>query len=470
MGYGRIKIYTSAETITAENVTRVLFEALRTHQTNRSEIQRLWEYYRGKMDILGKVKEVRENINHKVCENRAYEIVSFHKGYAFGEPIQYTRRENTQSESDPDDALAADINALNGYMADADKAACDIDLAEWLYVAGTCYRLTLLNSEWTEGGDEPIFDISSLDPRDTFVVYHSGIKKKPVMGVHYVKREDGTTVYCIYTPNHYYEITDLGSVLADKPHALGMIPIIEYPANNPMLGVFEVVMSQLDSLNELQSNRMDDIVQFVNSFLAILGGQLDEETYKKLEEWKTLCLPEGVDAKYLSPAMTQADVQTLKNDFLQAILEICAMPNRNGGSSTSDTGAAVILRDGWEAAEAYAKATETIFKKSEKRHLRLCLRILRDTVGTKLKLTDIETHFTRRNYENIASKSQVLIAMLNSQKIHPELAFAHCGMFADAESAYLQSKQWWEEQEKKEAEEMEQYVRSMSHESVSNSG
>jgi hypothetical protein len=66
-----------------------------------------------------------------------------------------------------------------------------------------------------------------------------------------------------------------------------------------------------------------------------------------------------------------------------------------------------------------------------------------------LKLADIDTHFTRRNYENIASKSQVLVAMLNNPKIHPELAFAHCGMFPDPESAYLQSKDYYEEQQKK---------------------
>lgn len=74
---------------------------------------------------------------------------------------------------------------------------------------------------------------------------------------------------------------------------------------------------------------------------------------------------------------------------------------------------------------------------------------MRDTVGTNLKLSDIEPHFTRRNYENIATKSQVLIAMLNNPWIHPEVAYASCGMFPDPESAYLQGKAWKEEQEKK---------------------
>lgn len=461
--YGRRKITTGASEITKDNVVAEVLAAYEKHSVNRSEIVKLDEYFRGKTDILNKVKEVRESINHKTNENRAYEIVNFHKGYTFGEPVQYVRRENSSAASD-DDAIAADINALNGYMADADKAGCDNVLAEWMYVAGTGYRLALPNEAWEKDGDEPPFKIAVLDPRNTFVVYSNkvGNGNTPVFGVTYVENEDNERVYGVYTDAAYFEFAEGGEV-AEAPHALGMEPVIEYPANNSRLGVFEVAMALLDALNELQSNRMDDIVQFVNSILAILGADIDEERRKQLEAWKMMCLPVGADAKYLSANLSQADAQTLKNDLYQSILTICGMPNRNGGSSTSDTGSAVILRDGWQDAEARAKATETVFKSSEKEFLKLILRILRDTTGTALRLADIETHFTRRNYENIAAKSQVLIAMLNNPNIHPELAFSSCGMFVDPESAYLQSLAWREQNEKKEEEKAQRYVESLTH-------
>lgn len=449
MSYGRQIIYTDTNVITAENVVDEVNKAYATHCVNQAEIQKLWDYYRGKTKILSKTKEIREEINHKVNENRAYEIVSFHKGYVFGEPIKCVRRENAEDKR-VDDDIASDINALNGYMEDANKASCDNSLAEWMYVAGCGYRLVLPNKLWVADGDEAPFEIYSLDSRDTFVVRSTDIDKHVVMAVCVSETEKGR-VFSGYTNDWYFRFEDIGAV-EWRANPLGMIPIIEYPADNARLGVFEIVVPLLDSLDELQSNRMDDIVQFVNSFLAILGGQLDEETYKKLNDWKTLCLPEGVDAKYLSPAMKQSDVQTLKDDLYQSILTICGVPNRNGGTSTSDTGSAVVLRDGWQSAEARAKATEEIFKSSEKQFLKIVLRILRDTVGTKLKLTDITSHFTRRNYDNIASKSQVLTAMLNNPWIHPEVAYASCGMFPDPESAYLQGKAWHDEQAKKAAE------------------
>ena len=447
MSYGRRKIFTDEAEITAENVVKEVNAAYLVHLENRTEIITLYQYYRNKTAIEDKKKEVRENINFKIGEARCLEVTNFYKGYLFGEPIQYVRREKTQNGT-ADDVIAADINALNGYMSDANKAVCDSNLGKWMLVGGCGYKMTLPNKDWQKDGDEPPFNVYAPDPRNTFVVYGNDVDERPLMNVTYAKQKDGNTVFTVYTPSQVFKYKHGHTPPTVEANPLGMLPIVEYPAAD-LLGVFEPVLPLVDALNALQSNRMDDVAQYINSFLAILGGQVDEDTYKKLEEWKMLCLPEGTDAKYLSSPMSQADVQTLKGDLYQAILTITGVPNRNGGSSTSDTGQAVELRDGWSSAETRAKDIETAFKASEREHLKVVLRIMRDTVGTNLKLSDIEPHFTRRNYENIATKSQVLIAMLNNPWIHPEVAYASCGMFPDPESAYLQGKAWHDEQEKK---------------------
>jgi SPP1 family phage portal protein len=325
----------------------------------------------------------------------------------------------------------------------AGKERADSRLAEWLYVCGLGMRMVLPGPD-----EEEPFQLEALDPRYHFVVRYNGFGEPAVMGVKIINRENGAKIYSVYTRDRYFEIED-NTIRKESPHILGDVPIFEFPANLARLGAFEVVLPLLDAINEIESNRLDDVEQFVNSFLALLGGTIDEETAKRLDEHKMLCLPEGVDAKYLSAALQQNDIQVLSDNLYSAVLTICGIPNRNGGSSTSDNGVAVQLRDGWQDAEARAKGVETMFKESETKTLKLILRILRDTTGTSLKLSDIDVHFTRRNYENIASKSQVLVAMLNNPKIHPELAFQHCGMFPDPESAYLQSKTYYEEQMEK---------------------
>lgn len=430
--FGRAVIYTDVSSVTAENVCDVLNKVKTVHSQNQNEIEYLYNYYKGKTPILSKVKEVRPTINHQICENRANEIVNFKTGYCFGEPVQYIQRGESES-------LVKAIDDLNDLMFAQDKSAADRKLADWMHIAGTAYRMALPYAGNDE--DEPPFEFYTLDPRYAFVVYNSGIGNKPVMGVKAIVKENQIPVYSVYTNDMYYEIEN-GLIIKSQPHVLGMIPIIEYPANDARLGAFEIVLPLLDALNEVQSNRLDDIVQYVNSFLALLGGQIDEEQIKNLDEYKMLCLPEGVDAKYLSAAMKQGDIQTLADAIRHSILSICGVPSQSGESaSTSDTGSAVILRGGWEQAEARAKSTEQEFKCSEKKFLKLILRILRDTIGTPLKLQDIEIKFTRRYVDNITTKAQALQQLLASG-IAPKVAIATCGLWNDPTDIYMQSKEF----------------------------
>ena len=83
--YGRRIIYTDVDVITSENVIDVLDKAVSVHKMNQNEIEYLWNYYKGQTPIQSKIKEVRDNINHKIAVNRAQEIVNFKRGYGFGD-------------------------------------------------------------------------------------------------------------------------------------------------------------------------------------------------------------------------------------------------------------------------------------------------------------------------------------------------------------------------------------------------
>lgn len=443
--HGRRVIKTSVSEITSENVVDVLTKALSTHELNRSEIDYLWNYYRGKQPILHRTKDVRPEICNKIVENRANEIVSFKVGYLCGEPIQYIGRNG-------DESVTKAISALNELMFAEDKATKDQEVVEWQMICGTAYRLVLPDDRNDE--DEAPFELHTLDPRDTFVVYSSEIGNKPLMGVKYYKDDEEVVRFSVYTENRYYLIEN--DILKEtRAHALDMIPIFEYPANNARLGSFEIVLPLLDAINNIESNRVDGIEQFVQSFMKFINCDIDEEKFKALKDLGAIKIKSAdglqADVDIVTSELNQSQTQVTKEDLYNAVLTICGMPNRNGGSSTSDTGAAVLLRDGWSLAEARAKDSEHMFKKSEKKMLKLVLRICRDLADAEIKLhlKDIELQFTRRNYENIQSKSQVLVSMLQQPKIHPLLAFQHSGMFVDPENAYAMSMAYYEEQMEK---------------------
>lgn len=434
---GRRVITSGVSSITKDNVLEVLQKLLSTHWLNRSEIDYLWRYYRGEQPIRYRKKEVRPEICNKIVENRANEIVSFKVGYLCGEPIQYVSRNGDEVEQ---------INKLNEMMFAEDKVSKDQELVEWQMICGTAFRLVLPDK--VNEVDEAPFEIYTLDPRDTFIVYSNDIGNKPLMAVKYSTDENDVVRYSIYTENEYFLVeNDLLKEI--KPHALGVIPIFEYPANNARLGAFEIVLPLLDAINNVISNRLDSVEQFVQAFIKFVNCDISKEEYEEFLQLGAIKVKsvdgQKADVDMVTAELNQSQIQTLKEDLYNAVLTICGMPNRNGGSSTSDTGTAVLLRDGWSLAEARAKDSEHIFKKSEKKMLKLILRICRDLASFDLQLKDIDMKFTRRNYEAIQSKSQVLVSMLQQDKIHPRLAFLHSGLFTDAESAYAMSKEYYEQ-------------------------
>lgn len=433
---GRRMILTDVSEITRTNVVQVLRKALTVHLKNKIEIEYLYAYYKGRQSILSRKKEVRPEIDNKIVENRANEIVSFKVGYLMGEPIQYIGRGE-------DEEITKHINQLNEFVFAEDKAAKDKELADWFHICGTSYRMVLPDKDGED--DESPFEIYTLDPRYTFVVYHNGLGNRPVMGVKYICTEDGKKIYSVYTDNAYFEISEEETVIKKKPQVLG-VPIIEYPANAARLGAFEIVLPLLDAINNVDSNRIDGVEQFVQALMLFHNVDISSDDYEKLRsegaiKFKDVDAQLKAEIKYLTAELNQTQTQTLVDHFYDTILTICGMPNRNGGTSTSDTGTAVIMRDGWSAAEARAKDSELMFKKSEKEFLKLILRISRVLSNVNLRLANIEIRFTRRNYENIGEKANVLTAMLNNEKIHPQLAFTHSGMFVDPEIAYTMSMQ-----------------------------
>lgn len=448
--FGRREICTSETVVDASNIVRVLNKALAIHDVNSFQIDYLYRYMRGEQPILCRKKEIRPDICNRVVENHASEITQFTSGYFLGEPVTYVRRGDKDNASE-------EVGLLNDYMFFEDKASHDKDLATWMAICGVGYRMVLPDNDVTAGeADEAPFELDTPDPRHTFVVYSAGFGHRPVLGVRQIFRyADDTrieTINCCYTPTRYYEIVN-GVVRKNEAHALGDIPIFEYRLNMSRLGSFEPAVPLLDAINTIMSNRVDGIEQFVQSFLKFKNCDLDDtDTVEKLRRMGAISIKSSrdgmdCDVEIMSSELNQQQTQTLVDYLYDQVLAICGMPtSTKGGKSTSDTGAAVFLRDGWSQCEARAKDTELLFKRSEKQFLRLVLRIIRGVRDFDLSLSEVECKFTRRQHDALLTKTQALIQMLEAG-VAPEPAFATSGLFNDPMDVVLQSKPYlkkWE--------------------------
>ena len=451
--FGRTPILTPETEITRENIIEVLQKAIPTFQKNAAESQYLYDYYKGKQPILARVKQIRDDICNTIVVNRAYEIVTFKTGRFLYKNIQYVNRS---------DATTDEVNALNSLMYSDGKCGKDRELVDWIHICGHGYRMTLD----APAADGTPFHTYTVEPMRAFVVRRDTYDKKTILGVYCSKYvdKDGSehSVYTAYSDREVFTIEN-DEIKSIEPHILGSVPIVEYPANYARLGCFEMVIELLDAINLATSNRQDGLEQFIQALMVFKNIDLEGDDILKLKEQGAICIPSEADVDYLVHELNQSQTQTLVDDLYQAVLTICGMPNRQSGStSTSDNKGAVVLRDGWSAAATAVKETKQYFEAAEREMLTIVLRLFnvyRDADAvidnrTPLSLSDIEVHFDEGEYENMLEKAQVLQMLLASGWVHPKDAFAFSNISADPEAAYLSGKDFHDEQEEKQAEEL----------------
>lgn len=455
--HGRRKIVVDDTEVTESNVIDVLFKAIRIHAINQSEISYLYRYKRGDQPSLYRNKKVRPEIVSHIVENRASQIVNFKTGYMFGssKPIQYIASCSDGRKED----LTEKAAQLNEFMDDTDMPSKNKELFDWIFTCGVGYKMVLPNVEAKTEHDTP-YEVYILDPRNTFVVYSNELGEPPIMGVRFVEKEDRHIVYSCYTKKEVFTVEQYVvkgkqkyEVIYKSSHVLDDIPIVEYKDNKEEIGAFEEVITLLDAINQTVCERQEGIEQFVQALLLFHNVDISGDDYDTLREqgaikYKDLSPEQKAEISYISLELNQSNVQSHIDDLIKSISEICGIPSMSdGNTSDSSNNGAVIMRQGWGHAEARAKNSEEEFARSERKFLKIVLRICEYNTGALKGLTpkDVQIRFTRRNYEDIQTKAQVLNMLLNNEKIDPKLAFEHSGLFVDPERAYLQSMEYMQE-------------------------
>ena len=453
--HGRRRIFTAVDEITEENVVSIVNDALITHAVNAFEEKYLRDYRRGITPILWRTKERNQFVCNRISEAHAEEIVQFKNGYFLGgQPCAYiARKQSVQSK----------VNKLNEYLYRSGKSIADNKVVDSFHTVGK--GVLYVEPQDDEEVPARCYD---LDPMSAFVVYSLRPGRKPMLGVSmvvsgeqlYIDAYSNDFCYRILgTPatalkvvnNRMYpnNVASAQTVYRIDPNPLGEIPIIEYSYNSLDMGAFEAVLPLLNAIDEVASNRVDGVEQFIQSLMVIYGADLpDGETADTMKSKGILVLPRTgdggqADVKILSEELNQQQTQVLVDWMYKQVLTICSMPSTlKGSNSTSDTATAVYLRDGYANASVCARNTEDLFRESNCWFDRIFLKILeRKGLVKGLKISDFELNFVRNETSGMYEKAQALSLLLSSG-VEPTLAFGKSGVSNDPNSDVKMSEKW----------------------------
>lgn len=469
---GRKKIYTDVKKIDHTNVISVLTDALITHASNVEQIKYLLDYEKGIQPILTRTKEIRPEINVKIAENNAAKITDFKVAYEFGSPITYVQRAKLQvpeTDTVKDDVR---ITALNEMLFEESKASKDVELARYIKICGVGYRM-IKAKEHIDG--KSVFDILTLNPLTTFVVYSNDIYQRPMMAVTYCTQKNGNTLFGCYTDDTYFEIDNGVKIVNGNKskedwkinngqgiqNVPAIIPIVEYVNDYSRMGCFEKVISILDAINIINSDRVNDISQHVQNLLWMNNCELPAgQTIKPggIIETKS---PQGVQAsiKFLQDVLNQSEVQTLVDYLQRQAMEIAGVPMRQENSGGGSTGSAMNLSSGWQFAETMAIHSESVFEQSERQAIKIMLEIIKKSTDipeeyadiVNLNASDVLIRFSRNKIYDIATKSNALSTLI-STGIDGKHAIETVSLFTDPQSVWNDSRDKIEELQKSKQE------------------
>ena len=369
----------------------------------------------------------------------------FKTGQTYGEPIMY----NSLSK---EERINKAVDKFNGYLRSAGKAARDISMGEWQSATGAGYEAVQLREE---NADLP-FRIVVPSPMNTFVIYQRQTQE-PIMSVQELKDEESRVYYQCFTKTHEYRIQNSSllplSMTADNTpvferlHTFGEIPIVEYPNNQDRLSDIEIVITLLDAIDDYQSNRLDSVEQFVQSFIKFVNCDVDEDTFQKMKMRGAFVVKSNngsenkADVDIMTQELNQTQTQVAKEDLWDSALDILAIPNRQetGGG---DRAGATYLRNGWDHAKQAARIKDAYVMESEYR-LSVCIRnAIRVRKGDKelpLTIADYEPVINHSPTDNMQVKAQTY-QMLVQNGIAPIVAIKTTGLWNDPEKVYLLSK------------------------------
>lgn len=431
---GRRIAYTDVDEVTVDNIVRVLGDCIGVHNSNKAFIKYLWDYHNGDQPVRYRTKTVRDDVCNIVVENHAWEIVRFKNGQSNGEPRQLVATEKEEQ-------VSKDVELFNKYTRAAAKQKADVSVGEWVSTVGLGYEAVILK----HGKKIPVGYIA-LNPLTTFIIYSSKTYE-PMLSVEELKDSDGYRYFQCYSDTTKFTVKD-SKVTDARLHIYGGIPIVEKCNNQSRVSDVELVIDMLDAINDLQSNRVDSVAQFVQSWLKFVNCDIDEETFKKMKMLGALVVKSNngsdnkADVDVISQELNQTQTQTFKDDLWDNVLSIEAIPTKGDGGGGGDRAGAVELRNGWDFSKQAARIKDVYEADAEMRLAEITLNILHSEIGNDIcNITplDYEIQIPHSPTDNMQVKAQVFQMLVNSG-IHPLVAIKTCGLWVDAENTYEMSK------------------------------
>ena len=347
-------------------------------------------YYDGIQAILNKSYSDPTKPCSKTVINYCKNIVDSYCGYlATPGYISY------YSQDDIDEIM--NILRYNDYQAE------DSDFLLDALVYGTAAELMYIDSE-----GKTRFRL--INPTQCFGIYDDSLTSDLMYFVRMYKANDWDNsdlyyvdVYSDYNVRHY-TMSGMSGYLtfkSEEPHYFSQCPanIFTLPDEK---SIFDCIISQQDSVNELLSSEIDDYSAFCDAYLCITGADAEADDIEIMKENRVIILPEGAIASWLTKDANDAQVENMLKRIHDSIYRIAQCPDFSSETFVGGVSSGVAIRYRLTGMENRAGIIEGRMKKALQRRIEIICGIASLKLGEEV-FRDIQIDFKRNIPEDTAA-------------------------------------------------------------------
>ena len=347
-------------------------------------------YYDGIQAILNKSYSDPTKPCSKTVINYCKNIVDSYCGYlATPGYISYYSQDNIDE--------IMNILRYNDYQAE------DSDFLLNALIYGTAAELMYLD---TEGQTR----FRLINPTQCFGIYDDSLTGDLMYFVRIYKANEWDNsdlyyvdVYSDYNVRHYIMSGMSGYLTfkSEEPHYFSQCPanIFTLPDEK---SIFDCIMSQQDSVNELLSSEIDDYSAFCDAYLCITGADADANDIEIMKENRVIILPDSAMASWLTKNANDAQVENMLKRIHDSIYRIAQCPDFSSETFVGGVSSGVAIRYRLTGMENRAGIIEGRMKKALQRRIEIICGIASLKLGEEV-FRDIQIDFKRNIPEDTAA-------------------------------------------------------------------
>ena len=379
--------------LTEEVILKILSDFI---SKDKPRIDRYYNYYQGKQDILKKKFVDPCKPCNKIVTNYCEDIANTYLGYLLGESITYSG-----------DGIDNVLDVLNYNDVDSE----DTELLKWALITGIGFEIHYLDEEGKER-------FKAIDPRQCIPVYNADLSQELRAVIRFYKVDNpGSNKDKYYVEVYENDMTSkyisderFNSIIKidEEPNFYNQVPVVVFELNEERKSIFDGVMGLNDAYNTLVSSSTDDFEAFCDAYLVLENMDVDEDVLATMKENRILIMPSGGKASYLTKSVTEQQVMELLELINKNIHKIAACPDFSNESFGTQSGIAMKMK--LLGMENKAQAIENTMRKALQKRFELITSILSLSEGDEV-WRDVIITFNRNIPEDESVRAQELVQL-----------------------------------------------------------